>query len=103
MQEEIGFRSEQLTLLGELRPWSKYLSVRTFVYLACNLIPSALKGDEDYEIKTERVHLDKFESLITSGRLTDARVIAALYLTRRHHVDLSSQTLLDESLVVEWC
>jgi ADP compounds hydrolase len=82
LQEEIGYRAGRLDFLGELRPFSKYLTVRSFVFLARALIPSKLAGDEDYEVGVERVLLSDFESLIANGRLHDARVIAALYMAR---------------------
>ena len=82
LQEEIGYQAGRLDFLGELRPFSKYLTVRTFVYLAHDLTPSQLEGDEDYAIGVERVPLAEFESLIAAGRLLDARVIAALYMAR---------------------
>jgi ADP-ribose diphosphatase len=82
LQEEIGFKAGRLDFLGELRPFSKYLTVRSFVYLARNLIQSKLAGDEDYEVGIERVPLSDFETLISNGHLHDARVIAALYMAR---------------------
>ena len=82
LQEEIGYDALRLDFLGELRPYSKYLSVRSFVYLAQDLVPSRLQGDEDYLIRLERVPLVAFERLIASGYLLDARVVAALYIAR---------------------
>jgi ADP-ribose diphosphatase len=82
LQEEVGFRAARLDYLGELRPFSKYLAVRSHVYLARQLTPSELPRDEDYDIEVSRVSLDGFEALIGDGRLLDARVIAALYLAR---------------------
>ena len=82
LQEEVGFRAAQLDYLCELRPFSKYLTVRSHVYLARRLAPSKLQGDEDYEIGVRRVPLGGFEALIEDGRLLDARTIAALYLVR---------------------
>jgi 8-oxo-dGTP pyrophosphatase MutT (NUDIX family) len=61
LQEEIGYQAGRLDFLGELRPYSKYLTVRSFVYLARELTPSRLKGDEEYEISVEQVLLEKFE------------------------------------------
>lgn len=84
LQEEIGFAAGRLDALGELRAWSKYLRVRTFVFLGRDLSESWLTGDEDYEIGIERVPLASFETLITAGRLLDARVIAALFLARSY-------------------
>lgn len=83
LQEEIGQRAARLDPLGELRAWSKYLSTRSHVYLARDLTANWLKGDEKYEIRVEWTALASFEDLITSGRLLDARVIAALLLARR--------------------
>ena len=82
LQEEAGYAAARLDFLGELRPFSKYLTVRSFVYLARGLRPSRLQGDETYGIGVEQVPFDEFESLITAGRLLDARVIAALYRAR---------------------
>ncbi len=82
LQEEIGFKAGQIDSLGEVRPFSKYLTVRSFLYLARDLTASRLEGDENYTIHVERVPLAGFEVLIRNGRLLDARVIAALYLAR---------------------
>ena len=82
LQEEVGYAPERLDFLGELRPFSKYLRTRSFVYLGRDLIPSQLDGDEGYPIEVERVPLSNFETLIATGRLLDARAIAALYMAR---------------------
>jgi ADP-ribose diphosphatase len=83
LQEEIGFRAGRLDFLAALHPWNKYLTATSHIYLARDLEPGQLAGDEDYAIRTMRVPLAGFESLIASGRLTDARVVAALYLAKR--------------------
>jgi len=83
LQEEFGFRAARLDFLGRVQPWAKYLTTTAYLYLARDLTPSTLPGDEDYAIQVERARLDDFEALIESGRLEDARVIAALYLARR--------------------
>jgi ADP-ribose diphosphatase len=82
LREEIGLAPNRLDFLGELHPFSKYFSMRSYLYLARDLIPNPLKGDECYPIQQERVSLSTFETLIQSGRLRDARTIAALYLAR---------------------
>jgi 8-oxo-dGTP pyrophosphatase MutT (NUDIX family) len=82
LQEEVGCRAGRLEFLGELRPFSKYLTVRSFVYLGRDLESSRLNGDEAYAIAVERVPLASFEELVAAGRLHDARVIAALAMAR---------------------
>jgi ADP-ribose diphosphatase len=82
LREEVGLRAERLDYLGELRPFSKYLTVRSHVYLARQLAASQLQGDENYEIEVRRVSLWNFETMLEDKLLMDARVIAALYLAR---------------------
>jgi 8-oxo-dGTP pyrophosphatase MutT (NUDIX family) len=83
LQEEVGYRAGRLEFVGELRPFSKYLTTRSFVYLARDLVPSAIADrDENYEIGVERVPLARFEVEVAAGRLVDARVVAALFLAR---------------------
>jgi 8-oxo-dGTP pyrophosphatase MutT (NUDIX family) len=82
LQEELGLRAGRLEYLGEVRPWSKYLAVRSHIFLGRDLVPSRLAGDEGYEIGTTRVPWSDLDALVTSGRLRDARAIAGLYLAR---------------------
>lgn len=82
LQEEIGFRAGRLDYLGELWPWAKYLAVRSHVFLARELTPSKLVGDEGYEVGMERLLLAELETWIADGRLRDSRAIAGLFLAR---------------------
>ncbi len=84
LQEELGFAAGRLEYLGQLWPWSKYLTVRSDLYLARDLVASRLPGDEDYEIGIARAPLAAFEEFITSGQIRDARIIAGLYLARAY-------------------
>lgn len=90
LQEEIGYAAGRVDFMAELRPFSKYLAVSSFVYLARDLTPAAREGDEPYDIRTERVSLKTFGMLIASGRLRDARAIAALFLAKAHLATESS-------------
>lgn len=80
LQEEIGFKAGRLDYLGTLRPWEKYLHVCSHVYLARNLMPSQLDGDEGESIVLKRVPLVDVPLAIIYGQIRDARVVAALYL-----------------------
>jgi 8-oxo-dGTP pyrophosphatase MutT (NUDIX family) len=55
LQEEIGFTAARLDFLGEMRPLSKYFTLQTFIYLARELTPSKLEGDEDYSIHLQNL------------------------------------------------
>jgi 8-oxo-dGTP pyrophosphatase MutT (NUDIX family) len=82
LQEELGWRAERMEFLGELHPF-KYLTSRQFVFLARDLVPSKLEGDEVYPVGTRTVPLDSFLDLCSEGELHDAASIAALCLAQR--------------------
>ena len=81
LQEELGWRAQCLDFLGELHPF-KYLASRHFAFLARDLVPGKLEGDEVYPVHARSVSLDGFEALCRSGELQDAPAIAALCLAR---------------------
>jgi 8-oxo-dGTP pyrophosphatase MutT (NUDIX family) len=81
LQEELGWRSQRLDFLGELRPF-KYLTTRQFVFLARELSPAQLEGDERHPVYPRRVPLDAFLELCADGDLYDAPTIAALCLAQ---------------------
>jgi ADP-ribose diphosphatase len=82
LQEELGWAAAQLEFLGEVRPWSKYLNARSYIYLARELTESHLPGDEQYAIEPVRIQLSEIDALVRNGTLLDARVIAGLFLAR---------------------
>ena len=82
LQEEIGYKAGRLDFLGEIRPFAKYLQSRQFVYLARDLQPSRLQGDEDFTITTQELPLTEVENWVAAARLKDAGTIAALFLVR---------------------
>jgi ADP-ribose diphosphatase len=84
LQEEIGYRAGRLDFLGELWPWAKYLAVRSHLFLARELAPSKLAGDEGYVVGVEVMPLVELEAWIADGRLRDARAIAGLFLARAY-------------------
>ena len=81
LQEELGWRAERVDFLGELHPF-KYLSSRQFAFLARDLAPSKLEGDEVYPVGTRKRALARFVDLCTTGELHDATAIAALCLAQ---------------------
>jgi ADP-ribose diphosphatase len=82
LQEELGVRADELTYLGEVRTWPKYLQVRTHLFLGRILSSSRLPGDETHPIGLARVPWTGVDAFIADSRPMDARVLAALYLAR---------------------
>lgn len=83
LQEEIGFKAAKLDKLGVVTLSPGYSTQRTYLFLARELSESKLKGDEEEELKVITYPFDKFEDLISEGKITDARMIAALFLARK--------------------
>ena len=81
LQEEAGYAANSLKFLGEIRPFSKYLTVRTFVFVGRDLTPSQRIGDEEHDIEKHLVASDDLLGLIQDGKINDARVIAALFMS----------------------
>ncbi|MBI5959617.1 MAG: NUDIX domain-containing protein [Chloroflexi bacterium] len=83
LQEEAGYKAGRMEWLAAVDPLARHARWKMHLFLARDLTPARLPGDEQFEIRVERVPLAEFESLIDSGRLTYAPVIAALYMARR--------------------
>jgi ADP-ribose diphosphatase len=82
LQEEVGFKANKLDKLGVLTMTPGYSTQRTHAFLARELSESKLRGDELEELEIVKRSFAKFEELIESGDLTEARAIAALYLAK---------------------
>ncbi len=83
LQEEIGYKADRLDKLITVTMSPGYLTQKSHIYLARDLSENKLSGDEKEELEIMKWPLDKFEELVEDGRLTEARAIAALYLTRK--------------------
>lgn len=84
LQEEIGYKANKLTHIATLTMSPGYMTQKTFVYLAENLIKSKLEGDEDNIDEILTYPLADFENLIDQEKLTESRMISALFLARKH-------------------
>lgn len=83
LQEEIGFKAGKLDKLGTVTMSPGYLTQKTHIFLARELFESKLAGDEEETLEVVLHPFDKFEQLIDQGKLTEARMITALYLAKR--------------------
>lgn len=83
LQEEIGYKAKRLDQLAIFTSSPGYSTQKTHIFLARDLIKSKLKGDEEEELEVATYPFERFEELIDRGELTEARMIAALYLAKR--------------------
>jgi ADP-ribose diphosphatase len=82
LQEEAGLKAARLDYVGVVAPFIKYMRSKYVVYLARDLQPNKLEGDEGYDIGVERMPMRDLDQWAADGRLQDACVISALYLAR---------------------
>ncbi len=82
IMEEIGFAAKRLRLLRTLTVAPGYIQHETLVVLAEDLYPQAARGDEPEALEVVPWRLSKLNDLLAQADCTDARTLAALYLTR---------------------
>lgn len=85
LEEETGFRSENLEFLIRVNTTVAFCNEMIDIYLAKDLIPSHQHLDEDEEIDVEEWELKDLEELIYSGKITDGKTIAAILAYARKY------------------
>ncbi|MFZ5824307.1 MAG: NUDIX hydrolase [Bacillota bacterium] len=83
LQEEAGFKAGRLSKIGEFFSAPGFCSEVLHLYLAEDLSPSRLPGDEDEEISVERIPLDEAVRMALSGEIRDAKTLAGVLLYAR--------------------
>lgn len=78
LEEEIGYRAEEICHLVDYHPAAAYTSERIAIYYAENLIPSKQHLDENEFVQIERYTLDELVAMIADGDITDGKTIAGI-------------------------
>lgn len=78
LEEETGYRSENLEWLITLRTTVAFCNERIEVYVAKDLIPSKQHLDEDEFIDLKAYSLDELKEKIFAGEIEDAKTVASL-------------------------
>lgn len=89
LREEVGMAPGSLTKLAEFFLAPGYSTERMWIFLARDLRPEKLQGDEDEDISIERMSLEHSLAAIHSGEIEDAKTIAGLYLAREYLTKLA--------------
>ncbi len=82
LKEEVGYGAKQLDSLNPLTIAPSYLEHSIEIVIAQDLYPEKLPGDEPEELEVIPWKLDSIPALLATGECTEARSIAALYMTR---------------------
>lgn len=79
LQQEIGFKAGKLKLLARINTIPGYIGNKpVYLYLAQDLTPSKMPGDEPYPIKVIKVSFDSALKKIKTGEIKDSRTILAM-------------------------
>ena len=86
LEEETGYRSENLEWLITLRTTVAFCNERIEVYVAKDLIPSKQHLDEDEFIDLKAYSMDELKNKIFTGEIEDAKTVASLmaYAVKYH-------------------
>ena len=82
IMEEVGYGARHLRHLTELTLAPAYIEHLTLVILAQDLYPRRMPGDEPEPLEVVPWRLSELDKLWRDPDCTEARTIAALYLTR---------------------
>lgn len=78
LEEETGFRCEQLEWLITLRTTVAFCNEKIDVFVAKNLIPSKQHLDEDEFIDLKAYSLEELQEKIFKGEIEDSKTVASL-------------------------
>ena len=78
LEEETGYRCEKLEYLMSLNTTVAFCDEAIDIFVARNLIPSHQHLDEDEVINVERWSVEDLQQLIYTGKMTDAKTVAAI-------------------------
>lgn len=78
LEEETGYRSEDLELLLTIRTTVAFCNEKIDIYVAKNLIKGEQHLDEDEFIHVEAYSVDELSDMILSGKIEDSKTVAAI-------------------------
>lgn len=78
LEEETGYKTDDMKLLITLRTWLAFTNEKIDVYVAKNLILSKQHLDEDEFIDVEAYTIEELKEKIFSGELQDTKTVSAI-------------------------
>lgn len=82
LMEEAGYGSKQLQILKVVSLSPSYMSHCMTIVLARDLYPKRLEGDEPEPLEVIPYSLSALDDWVVQENVTEARAIAALYMTK---------------------
>ena len=85
LQEEVGYKSNKLSHVFTLNLAPGYISHKTYIVIAEELVPSKLEGDEPEELGIIECSLSDIDKIINNeSNNVEARVVACIYLLQNY-------------------
>lgn len=84
LQEEVGFKSDNITLINKIYLAPGYIDHTTHVMLATNLKPSSLEGDEPEALEQIRINYKNLDTFLSKASIVDSRVFAAVHFIKNY-------------------
>ena len=78
LEEETGYRSENLEWLINLRTTVAFCNEKIEVFVAKNLIPSKQHLDEDEFVEVECFTIDELKDMVLTQKIQDSKTAAAI-------------------------
>lgn len=79
LEEETGYRAEQLTLVSAFYTSPGFADEKLYLYFADKVVPGEQHTDEDEFLEVDAISLEQAEAYIQEGRISDAKTIMAVY------------------------
>ncbi len=87
LEEETGYKTSNLDFLLSLYTTVAFCNEKIDIYVAHHLIPSKQNLDEDEFITVKEFDLDELCEMIFTGRIIDAKTIAAIMAYKHKYGD----------------
>lgn len=97
LMEEVGYGAKQLHHLTSVSMAPSYLEHMIDIVIAQDLYEERLEGDEPEELEVVPWKLGNIQGLLATGECTEARSIAALYMTKDYLL-VSGSDIIEPSL-----
>ncbi len=82
LKEEVGYGAKQLVLIHQLKIAPAFFNANMSIFLAQDLYPEKLEGDEPEPLEIVTWSLKEYQKLLAQQDFNEARSIAALMLLR---------------------
>ena len=82
LKEEVGYGAKQLVLIHQLKIAPAFFNANMSIFLAQDLYPEKLEGDEPEPLEIVTWSLKDYQKLLAQQDFNEARSIAALMLLR---------------------